>query len=324
MPGQLYYKGQQIITPTLGGENALAMYLGTTSVSYDSRFPTFISASGGTIFDSGSFRYHLFTSSADFTVHSLPLSQLNSRIEVLVVGGGGGGAPGGTVGSVGGGNGGAVVYIPNSANYRLNVGTYNISVGAGGIAGVDSTPDTIPTSGSRSYISGSGVEITALGGASTSTTYVSQSSLSGVSGQYGHNFPAGLGGQRGSGGGGGAGEPGFDASAIACAGGAGGDGYLVEDFPFANDWESLSNNKWGAGGGGTSYPLGSQGCGVTYSGAPGGESGGGYGKSSTGPLNPNAINGYPNTGGGGGANIGFTAAGAGGSGFVGIRYQFQA
>jgi hypothetical protein len=88
MPGQLYYKDQQIPTPTLGGENARVMYLGTQYVGYDGQYGTYISASGGTIYDSGSWRYHLYTASGDFTIDVISLSQ---NIEVLVVGGGGGG-----------------------------------------------------------------------------------------------------------------------------------------------------------------------------------------------------------------------------------------
>jgi len=321
MPGKLYQGQGEVVTPHLGATQVHAMLLGSTYVGYDSRYSTFYSASGGTIFDSGSYRYHLFTSSSNFTIHSLPLSQLNSRMEILVVGAGGGGSPGGTVGSVGGGNGGAVVHIPDSANYRLNIGTYNVSIGVGGIAGVDGVPtDVLPTSGSRSFVSGSGVEITALGGASPADSFVSQSSLPGVSGQYGYNNPAGQGGQRGSGGGGGAGEPGFNAPQDLCAGGAGGDGYQVDTFPFStNNPDITPTDFWGGGGGGTSYPLGSQGCGITVIGASGGNGGGGKGGDNV--LQPTAKNGRPNTGGGGGANAGFTAAGAGGSGYVGFRYR---
>jgi hypothetical protein len=323
MPGKLYQGEGEVVTPHLGDTQIHAMYLGSQYVGYDSRYSTFISASGGTIFDSGSYRYHLFTSSSIFTINSVPLSQLNSRIEILTVGGGGGGAPGGSVGSVGAGNGGAVVHIPDSANYRLNVGTYNISIGAGGIAGVDSTPDVLPTSGSHSFISGSGVEITALGGASPASSFVSQSSLSGVSGQYGHNFDGGNDTDRGVGGGGGAGEPGDNALSIGCnTGGVGGDGYLVETFPFSYTYDVGESSNWGGGGGGESFPNMS-GCASppVFIGKQGGAGGGGSAGDNV--IEPTKKNGYPNTGGGGGANIGFTAAGAGGSGFVGFKYRIS-
>lgn len=319
MPGKLYQGQGEVVTPHLGDTQIHAMYLGSDYVGYDSRYSTFISASGGITFDSGGYRYHLFTSSADFTIHSLPLSQFNSRMEILVVGGGGGGAPGGTVGSVGGGNGGAVVHIPDDANYRLNLGTYNISIGAGGIGGVDNTtvPDVFPTSGSRSFISGSEVEIIALGGASPADAFISQSSLPGVSGQYGHNFDRGQASQYTSAGGGGAGERGSNGGAFCNSGGEGGDGYQVTTFPFSSTYDSAVVDYWGGGGGGSSFPCIS-GCPCPdYSGHIGGLGGGGDSKSS----GRNARVGIANTGGGGGGAVGFSAAANGGSGFVGFRYR---
>jgi hypothetical protein len=322
MPGKLYQGQGEVVTPHIGDTQIHAMYLGSQYVGYDSRYSTYISASGGSIFDSGGYRYHLFTTSADFIIHSLPLSQLNSRMEILVVGAGGGGAPGGSVGSLGAGNGGAVVHIPDSANYRLNVGTYNINIGVGGTAGVDSTPDVIPTSGSRSFISGSEVEITALGGASPANSFISQSGLPGVSGQYGYNFDRGSSTDRGVGGGGGAGEPGDNALSDGCnTGGVGGDGYLVDTFPFSYTYDVGTSAYWGGGGGGESFPNMS-GCASPPVFIPkaGGAGGGGFAGDNV--LEPTKKNGYPNTGGGGGANIGFTAAGGGGSGFVGFRYRY--
>ena len=320
MPGKLF-KGQgEVVTPYLGNMQVHGMYLGSTSISYDSRFPTFISASGGTIYDSGSWRYHLFTSSADFTIDSVPLSQLNSRIEVLVVGAGGGGCSFDSgSNSPGGGSGGAVVHIPYSANYRLNVGTYNIVIGTGGLGQNDNVPRNPATVGQPSYVTSSIVELYALGGIFQGATFVSQSGLPGLSGQYGHNYGSGQGSSQGSPGGGGAGEVGGSSPTIGCTAAVGGDGYLVDTFPFAPDWEFRSNDKWGAGGGGTSYPGG--GCGVTWNGGDGGESGGGKGKGTTTPINPAEQSGYPNTGGGGGANVNGSKAGNGATGFVGFRYR---
>jgi len=321
MPGKLYQGQGEVVTPHLGATQIHAMLLGSTYVGYDSRYSTFYSASGGTIYDSGSYRYHLFTSSADLIIHSKPLSQFNSRMEILVVGGGGGGSPGGSVGSPGAGNGGAVVHIPDSASYGLNVGTYNISIGTGGTAGVDGvSTDVLPTSGSASYITGSGVEIRALGGASPLDSFVSQSNLPGVSGQYGHNFDRGSSSSQGSFGGGGAGEVGGSSAGVGCNGGVGGDGYQVETFPFSTDNPDItSTDFWGGGGGGTGFPC-TPGCSCPgYATQPGGAGGGGNGGDNV--LQPTAKNGRPNTGGGGGGNVGFTAAGAGGSGYVGFRYR---
>ena len=314
MPGKLYQGQGEVVTPHIGDTQIHAMYLGSQYVGYDSRYSTFISASGGTIYDSGSFRYHLFTSSADFTVHSLPLSQFNSRMEFLVVGGGGGGAFGGPGFGIGGGNGGAVVHVPFNANYRINVGTYNVVIGSGGTRQINPTP---ASSGSASYFTGSNVELYALGGATPDTAFVSQSSLSGLSGTYGHNFPAGQPGPDSSPGGGGAGEVGGNGGITGCVGGVGGDGYLVETFPFSNDWDQRSVDKWGAGGGGTGYD-----CLGSYVGADGGESGGGKGKGATTPITIGELNGYPNTGGGGGGSAASfnNQAGNGATGYVALRY----
>jgi hypothetical protein len=322
MAGQLYYKGQQIPTPTLGGENARVMYLGTQYVGYDGQYGTYISASGGTIYDSGSWRYHLFTSSADLTIDVV---SLNENIEVLVVGaGGGGGSLASGSNLPGGGDGGAVVYVPYSVGFNLGLGTYSVVVGSGGL-GQDGNPNPTlarPSSpGNPSYLTGSGVEIYALGGVDPSNAFISQSSLSGLSGTYGYNNPRGTYSISlcGSPGGGGAGTPGTAASASLCVPGGGGDGYLVEAFDFAGDWEARSGNKWGAGGGGNGFGCG--GCAGSYNGGDGGESGGGFGKGPTTPINPEAVNGFPNTGGGGGGNVGGALAGNGAAGYVAIRYK---
>ena len=335
MPGQIYYKGQQIITPTLGGENALAMFLGVDSVGYDGRYSTFISASGGTIFDSGSFRYHLFTSSADLTIHSTPLSQVYNSIEVLVVGGGGGGQTINGVDQQQGtcfnnnnaglpGNGGAVVHIPLSEGFTLDPSVYNISIGAGGL-GSTRTANVCATyqgatPGGNSIITGSGIQITALGGSSETSTFVSQSSLSGSSGLFGHNFPAGISGDKGGPGGGGAGEAGTNGSNVTCGlPGIPGDGYQVDTFPFSFNRDSGSSTTlfpsdfWGGGGGGTGIAQFGGGCVGQKSTSGQALGGGGNGNQEV------TGDGVPNTGGGGASAT--NGNGDGGSGFVGFRYR---
>jgi len=262
----------------------------------------------------------LYTASGDFQVTSIPLSA-NNTVEILVVGGGGGG------GSIvsgsnlpGGGNGGAVVYVPYSANIGLDLAIYNVNVGNGGLGQTDGgqPEQRRPSSpGQPSYFSGSGIEAYALGGASPGDTFVSQSSLSGLSSTYGHNNPKGTYNVMncGSPGGGGAGAPGTPASASLCVAGVGGDGYQVETFPFANDYDGRGDNKWGAGGGGNGYGCAS--CGGSSNGGKGGISGGGSGA----PAGDIGQSGWPNTGGGGGGNVGGGLAGSGAAGFVAIRYK---
>jgi hypothetical protein len=308
MPGQLYYKDQQIPTPTLGGENARVMYIGNQYVGYDGQYGTFISASGGTIFDSGSFRYHLFTSSADLTIFSTTLVSANS-LEVLVVGAGAGAT------NLGGAGAGAVVHIPSNANFTLDAGTYNVVIGSGG---------AVSTNGNPSFISSSTTEIKALGGITVGGTFVSQSSLPGVSGQYGHNSPNGidLGGGRQYPGGGGAGEPGGNSlNQCAPVTGIGGDGYEVPNFPFNTNKDTATTAFWGGGGGG-GRSANQPGCPADPAGAPGGNGGGARGVQDS--LAPFGINGMPNSGGGGGMGAVFISSpGTGGSGYVAIRYKYQ-
>jgi hypothetical protein len=310
MPGKLYQGQGEVVTPHLGDTQIHAMYLGSQYVGYDSRYSTFISASGGTIFDSGSFRYHLFTSSADFTINSLPLSQVNSSIEVLVVGAGAGAT------NLGGAGAGAVVHIPLNASFTLGLGTYNVIIGSGGASS---------TNGNPSFISSSTVEIEALGGITVGGAFVSQSSLSGVSGQYGHNEPNGidLSSGRQYPGGGGAGEPGGNSlNQCVPVTGVGGDGYEVPNFPFNTNKDTATTAFWGGGGGG-GRPANQPGCPADFAGALGGNGGGARG--GTDALAPFSNNGMPNSGGGGGQGQVFVInPGTGGSGFVGIRYQFQA
>lgn len=138
---------------------------------------------------------------------------------------------------------------------------------------------------------------------------------------------------RGGGGGGGAGAVGANAYANS-NGGAGGIGSFVADAFFGPTAPSygtpgpVSSVRYFAGGGGGGTE-GNPGIGAGTNGA-GGAGGGGQG--GPGPAAPGAGGaGTTNTGGGGGgasrqgpgSGIPGTAGGAGGSGFVAIRYRFQ-
>jgi hypothetical protein len=137
MPGQLYYKGQQIITPTLGGENALVMYLGSKYIGYDERFITSISASGGDIIITDNFFVHAFNYTGSITDYENEIQYYNFTIDKLsnydnvvnyVVIGGGGGAYGTLQNNGGGGAGGLVV----TGSFIAATGSYPIEVGRGG------------------------------------------------------------------------------------------------------------------------------------------------------------------------------------------------
>jgi hypothetical protein len=137
MPGKLFYKNQQIPTPTLGGENALAMYLGTKYVGYDGRFMNSISASGGDITITDDFIVHAFNYTGSITNYEVNVQNYNFNINKLsnydnvvnyVIIGGGGGAYGTLQNNGGGGAGGLVV----TGSFIATTGTYPIEVGRGG------------------------------------------------------------------------------------------------------------------------------------------------------------------------------------------------
>jgi hypothetical protein len=86
-----------------------------------------ITATGGTITTSGSYKIHTFNSSSTFTI-----TAGSGTIEYMLVGGGGG-ATGGVSG-VNYGSGGAAGVV-RTGNITLGEGTYTITVGAGGSAG---------------------------------------------------------------------------------------------------------------------------------------------------------------------------------------------
>lgn len=91
---------------------------------------SYIEATGGAITRNGNFIIHTFTSNGNFNIIKFPTG---SKIWTLVVGGGGGGA-----GWFYGGSGGAGGYI-NRAGYTpsLGLGSYPITIGAGGIGGIN-------------------------------------------------------------------------------------------------------------------------------------------------------------------------------------------
>jgi hypothetical protein len=90
--------------------------------------PWAFSASGGNTTgtytaDGINYKYHVFTSSGDFTV-----TVGSAPVDVLIVGGGGGGG----VSLAGGGGGGGVAV---ATGRTVGVGTYSIVVGSGGAGG---------------------------------------------------------------------------------------------------------------------------------------------------------------------------------------------
>lgn len=280
--------------------------LGTTASALLPSPPAAV-ATGGTVFNSGGYRYHRFTTSGTLTV-TYP-----GPLEYLVIAGGGGGGDGeNNTGGGGGGGGGAGGMVSGSATVVATA--YTITVGGGGAG--SGTPSTAGAQGgTSSFVSiasasaaggggGGGDETAGGSGGSGGGTGGDNASAggTGISGQ-GSNGGAGNAGLRAGGGGGGKGEVGnTDGN------GHGGDGSNSASVWATATSSGVSGFFAGGGGGGRYNPV-----------APGGDGGGGAGGLSGGSSGTAAT---ANTGGGGGgASSGYSAAGAaGGSGIVIIRY----
>jgi hypothetical protein len=307
-----------------------------------------MSATGGTITTSGSYRIHSFTNVGT----SAFVPAFSGSVEVLIVGGGGGG--GASLG--GGGGGGGVIYIPS---VNVTSGTsYPVEVGQGGSSG---------TSGGASTVFGA---TAAGGGTSFSThppTYSTGAGTAGGSGggaAAGEQFPpffqggASSGNSLGTNSGtiygnrGGNMTTGRNQDPTRAAGGGGAGGQGLDTNPnITGDTGQTGMGSggvgvinailgpsyyWGGGGGGGTHNnqfggWGGLGGGGGGSGRIGGGSGGGSalnsggngGIANTANVVPGA--GGANTGGGGGGGIIHNIGGAGGSGIVIIRYiQFFA
>ena len=138
-------------------KNALMQHDGTEWLTTSRYSETGLTdATGGVIseYTSGAthYRVHAFYTSGIFTLKG------TKSCDVLLIGGGGGG--GGRMG--GGGGGGAVFY---RTGYSLTIGTYNITIGAGGYGG---TPNSTPGSMGGSTIA---FGVTAYGGGPGKTRY---------------------------------------------------------------------------------------------------------------------------------------------------------
>jgi hypothetical protein len=324
-------------------------WINTMDSTSNVRAEGFISATGGTITNSGNCRIHTFTGPGTFCVSSLACAPANNRVSYMVVAGGGGG---GTCGGGGGGAGGFRESQSPTTPYTtsplvcagaisVTVTAFPITVGGGGAGGAK--PQNIGTTGSNSVFS----TITSAGGGAGGKFTGNPSITPGCKGQPGGSGggsggigptgvnPGGSGntpstspsqGNNGgpgqhiggctmsSGGGGGATAAGAIGTQQSpgpgsSTGGPGGNG--------ATTSISGSSTVYAGGGGGAGFENAS-GCG------PGGTGGGGTGG---GRAAAASSGGTANTGGGGGGGAhpggGVNGGSAGGSGVVIIRYKFQ-
>ena len=298
-----------------------------------------IIATGGTITTTPSVKYHTFTSSGSFVV-----TTGTTTVYYLVVGGGGGG---GDRHGGGGGAGGVV-----SGSFTAIVGTYTVTVGAGGYHGATTeggqtqygTPAGAGSKGGNSSISS---VATAYGGGGGGTYDGNPSdtplgsggggggnSFAGVGGTAGQGYGGGSGQQPAGGGGGGAGGAG--ANANSGAGGIGTSAFSAQllavgyGTTFATGWIIGTATYQATPAtyvqspivGGVAY-IAAGGGGASYTSGP--VQAGGYGGGGTGDWDDSygLSGGTVNTGSGGGAtrsNNTATVGRDGGSGLVLIWY----
>lgn len=310
--------------------------------AYFATFQTlFISASGGTITTSGSYKIHTFTTTGSntFTITQLSNEPSYNAYEILLVGGGGGGVASNNPG--GGGAGGQVIYDTTSS--FTATGNYTASVGAGG--GINTTMVTnLPNAtsslrgvkGTVSTFIGTGVSKEAFGGgpgcivqqwpSSSAQALVEKIANGGgmgfgYSGSFSGTFPR-ISGSIGTVFNGGAysGSISFPSSIQSGAGGG------ASTSGSGNNGILASLQPGGAGADGITVSI--SGTPTVYGGGGGGARSAAGGTGGGGSSNSRGGNpGTDGLGGGGGgsfaANFSIPDAGRGGSGIIIIKYRYQ-
>jgi hypothetical protein len=185
-------------------------------------------ATGGSIYNDGTYWYHVFASTGSF----VPLTNLTAN--TLVVAGGGGG---GTLGGGGGGAGGLITYTATSYTASL---PYTMTIGAGGAGGPAKTANGPGIPGSNTYCIYDGGVLTAIGGGGGGSYNAIGWNGGSGSGSGGAGYAAGTGtsGQGNNGGqgsssgsyisGGGGGGYSSAGGAASTNGGNGGNGWTID------------------------------------------------------------------------------------------------
>lgn len=228
-------------------------------------------ADGGTAWDSGGYRYRIFTSSGNFQV-LFPIASA----DIFIVAGGGGGGSCNQNGCTSGGGGAGGVVITSSA---LSIGFYPIFIGGGGAKNSDGTGPYNHPGGNSSFngITATGGGGGGQGGGDWSGDYHNPTGNPGGSG-------GGGGGQGGSdnrhpNGAGGAGIPGQGINGQGAAGTGGGGGsyngsYAGQGVPtggatFFSYPATYAVGGYGFAGAPGNYGAnsGNGGCGINYNGS---------------------------------------------------------
>ena len=322
----IYQGNTEINTQFVDGYGLGNIFLGTNLVQSGLTADNFISASGGTITTSGSFKIHVFdvVGTSSFVVTNPGVTGSN-LIEYLIVGGGGSGGLGANYGA-GGGAGGLL-----SGSIMATPGSFPIIVGAGGIG---TNSGTANTKGADS----SALGLTALGGGKGQhINFIDDAARNGGSGAgtNGITLDAAQGNNGGvpppsnarGDGGGGAGQAGFAGTSSPNVSGNGGNGKQSSIITY----DQFNSALWYAGGGGGG------GGGGSTPGGTGGNGGAGSGGSFTGTAAqrsggdasrnigvPSVNAGYGSAGGGaGGLGVDGVRGGNGFQGVVIVKYQFK-
>jgi len=310
----------------------------------------YVTATGGTITNSGDYRIHTFTGPGAFCVSCAGNPSGSSTVDYLVVAGGGAGGSAAPFNSAAGGGAGGFRESPGTASgcysvsprgaapavaLPVSVQSYTITVGAGGAG----QPADTSKGGSGTVSTFSTITSAGGGGAGSSSGPVRPGSDGGSGGGGAggdFNRPGGCGNtppvspaqgtnggnsaptpgsppDQGAGGGGGATEAGTNGGVPGATSGRGGAG--------ATTSINASPTAFAGGGGGGRAPVVGGGAG-----SPCGTGGAG-GNPVVGPLS-NSVAGTTNRGGGGGGAGGDPGGGTGvgangGSGIVIIRYKYQ-
>ena len=282
---------------------------GTTAITRDFTATVtnpYVTATGGSTYQTGGYKYHKFTSSGTFTVSSAG-SGPTGQTDYLIVAGG---AAGGHRHAGGGGAGGLL-----NSNTTVTAQSYAVVVGAGG-AKFTNSDQTGRRGRDGSSSSALGISTTGGGGGGDngpagrsggSGGGGGESYSSGGSGVSGQGNPGGNTGQQYGGGSGGGGKGATGTAGQSGRQGGSGGSYTT----YAQATSSGSSNYYAGGGGGGGYQVGGR---RASGGSGGGGTGGGDGNSGT------DASGNTGSGGGGGGQTVGPIAGSGGSGIVIIRY----
>lgn len=314
-----------------------AGYRGKQSVPGDNLWEI-VSATGGTITNSGGYTIHTFTSSGNFTITAArPVNSLANPIagapnaagaevliDVLLVGAGGAGGVSDTGNPGGGGGGGEVIDFQNKRiPLRYDAMPVVVGVGPNGVSaatpaspgGYSSFHTWVARGGGAGIATASGTNVTSTtggnsGGYNGNGTNTAADAYNLPTDDQGIGSTCYAGGGAGSGAaGGGAGAGGVGQSGQAANGGAGGNGV-------ASSISGASVTYGGGGGGGEdAADTGGGGAGGAGGGGQGGTDGAG------GSTPGDGTDGLGGGGGGRGEDQTTATAGDGGDGVVVIRYK---